>query len=116
MVLVAASQACCEVRQQICNEQLDPNLLLACFLHAAAVVAASDAADLPREQKLALLKRLRKAMKQMYAQLRRAEAGPGSQVHFVIVLSGRTSLTVSKPEIGLFARLQVVSNMHAIAC
>ncbi|KAL3142940.1 hypothetical protein ABBQ38_003225 [Trebouxia sp. C0009 RCD-2024] len=40
---------------------------------------ASDTAELPREQKLALLKQLRKALKQMHAQLQQAEAAPGSQ-------------------------------------
>ena len=56
----------------------------ACPLHTAAVIAASDTADLPREQKLALLKQLRKALKQMHAQLRQAEAGPHLQVQLEV--------------------------------
>lgn len=56
------------------------SLTAAYCLYIAAAAAASDTADLPREQKLALLKQLRKALKQMHAQLQRAEAGPSSQV------------------------------------
>ena len=50
-----------------------PTIYLACSRHIAAAVAASDTTELPREQKLALLKQLRKALKQLHAQL---QAGP----------------------------------------
>lgn len=66
------------------SQPLGQGLAPACPLHTAAVIAASDTADLPREQKLALLKQLRKALKQMHAQLQQAEAGPRSQVQLVV--------------------------------
>ena len=42
--------------------------------------AESETHDLPREQKLALLKQLRKGLKLLHAQLLQAEAAPAMQV------------------------------------
>lgn len=78
----------------------------ACHLHSAAFDAASDTADLPREQKLALLKQLRKALKQMNAQLQRAEAGPGSQVQLV---------DIQKAAVGMFSTVYNVDHKRVIA-
>jgi len=51
-------------------------------IHAKVVlhVAESETHDLPREQKLALLKQLRKGLKLLHAQLLQAEAAPALQV------------------------------------
>ena len=44
------------------------------------MTAESETHDLPREQKLALLKQLRKGLKLLHAQLLQAEAAPALQV------------------------------------
>jgi hypothetical protein len=44
------------------------------------VTAESETHDLPREQKLALLKQLRKGLQLLHAQLLQAEAAPAQQV------------------------------------
>lgn len=51
------------------------------FLEVDVVTAESETHDLPREQKLALLKQLRKGLQLLHAQLLQAEAAaPAQQV------------------------------------
>ena len=45
------------------------------------ILAESESDDLPREQKLALLKQLRHAVQLLHRQLSDAEAAPSLQVH-----------------------------------
>ncbi len=50
------------------------------FVHVDLLIAESETHDLPREQKLALLKQLRKGLQLLHAQLLQAEAAPAQQV------------------------------------
>ena len=50
-------------------------------MQLAVIFAESESDDLPREQKLALLKQLRHAVQMLHRQLSTVEAAPSLQVH-----------------------------------